>query len=66
MRHQEAIEGGPAYPQKFGGLHFVATALPKGGLDCGRADDPIRQVVQDLFQELQICGKFFQDWVSPG
>ena len=35
MRHQEAIEGGPAYPQKFGGLHFVAAALLQGGRDCG-------------------------------
>ena len=53
MRHQEAIEGGPAYPQEFGGLHFIAAALPKSGLDRrkiklgGRAPDragpPLRQ-----------------------
>jgi hypothetical protein len=30
------------------------------------ADDPVRQVVQDLFQMLLILGKFFQDWAGPG
>ena len=30
MRHQEAIEGGPADPQQFGGLHLVAAALIQG------------------------------------
>ena len=51
MRHQEAIEGGPAYPQKFGGLDFVAAALHQGGLDYrkielgDRAPDPLRRLI---------------------
>ncbi len=30
MRHEEAVEGGPADPQKFGGLDLVAAALLEG------------------------------------
>jgi hypothetical protein len=27
MRREEAIQGGPAYSQESGGLHFIAAAL---------------------------------------
>jgi hypothetical protein len=30
------------------------------------ADDPIREVVQDLFQVLLILRESFQGWVGPG
>ena len=30
MRHEEAVEGGPANPQEFGGLDLVAAAFLEG------------------------------------